>query len=729
MGKYGNIIYIFLYIVFLLSHDSFLVNGSTASTTKSTMFTTRVCETHIKPGDIMLGGSFPVYRSAKNNPCNGGVQEYAISLVESMIYALDLVNKRNDILSNVTLGYEIRNDCGHEDITLWTMLTMVGPNKNAVYAESCPEYVRQDTGQRISAVIGPGLSTTSLLAAKVGRVYAVPIVSFAATSDELSDADRFPFFFRTVPPDKFQVGAIIDILRRYDWKYIALFYSIDTYGIHGARQIQSLAEQYDICIAINMPLSSDSSTNEENDILDKLKSHDKVTVVVLFTLSTPGRKVLRVAKEISNRKFTFIGSDSWGPDKEDYSDLLPDGALFVRFVKVHLSEFEDYYSQLPSNAGHTSPWYRSYLIQNAADHNCTDSARCRPLTPHPIAKRIIDGVFALAYALDASLRQQEEGGGSCENSNGSSCEDATINGWTIKDNLQRVSFPTGLNETFQFDENGDVLGRYEIQNWKSDKDGVYQMTKVGLWDPAKVLKPLRLNEDSIDWGTDDGDVPRSLCIEDCKPGYISIPLKKKCCLGCQQCPQYAIVIRLNESSTAAPATCHECPVTHWPDDTFTRCVRIEPSYVSYNSLVFLISSAGAGIGLVLTGISAIGLCYYSEHGLIKASSRELSAINIAGLAFSCLVVLLIMLKPATITCVIVDVCITTCVCMIFAPVLLKVNRIWRIFNATKGKRPLYTSSQHQLSIAAMLIIVEVTLFFTRMDAFLSYFKFVILCLI
>ena len=101
---------------------------------------------------------------------------------------------------------------------------------------------------------------------QIGGLSRVPVVSYTATSDELSNAERFPYFLRTVPPDKFQVGAIVDILLHFNWKYVALFYSIDTYGIHGARQIQTLSEENDICIATSIPVASSLTASEIKDI-------------------------------------------------------------------------------------------------------------------------------------------------------------------------------------------------------------------------------------------------------------------------------------------------------------------------------------------------------------------------------------------------------------------------------------------------------------------------------
>ena len=52
--------------IILASQLCFIAHGSTNE------FNKRVCETHIKPGDFILGGMFACYRSV-NAPCDGEI--------------------------------------------------------------------------------------------------------------------------------------------------------------------------------------------------------------------------------------------------------------------------------------------------------------------------------------------------------------------------------------------------------------------------------------------------------------------------------------------------------------------------------------------------------------------------------------------------------------------------------------------------------------------------------
>ena len=83
----------------------------------TTDFSQRVCENHFKDGQFIIGGIVNVYEK-RHIPCNGNLNELQISLVEAIAFAVDSVNKHQDLLPNIILGFEIRTDCNNDDITL-----------------------------------------------------------------------------------------------------------------------------------------------------------------------------------------------------------------------------------------------------------------------------------------------------------------------------------------------------------------------------------------------------------------------------------------------------------------------------------------------------------------------------------------------------------------------------------------------------------------------------------
>ena len=71
----------------LASREYFFVRSSSTK-----RLTSRVCETYIKPGNFMIGGIISPYGS-ENAPCGGEILWYRVSYVETMAYAVDMINK------------------------------------------------------------------------------------------------------------------------------------------------------------------------------------------------------------------------------------------------------------------------------------------------------------------------------------------------------------------------------------------------------------------------------------------------------------------------------------------------------------------------------------------------------------------------------------------------------------------------------------------------------------
>ena len=441
------------------------------------------------------------------------------------------------------------------------------------------------------AVVGPSRSFTSVFAAKIGRIFAVPVVSYFATSHELSDTNRFPFFFRTVPSDRFQVKAIVDILRHFNWKYVALLHSFESYGIHGANDIIKLADLYDICIAFTASISEHRTETELGKLTENLIKHDQVYVIIgYFTSPYTAEVVLSSLKSLRlNKKFVFIRSDGWGPTNvnREFHDILV-GGIFTQFYSKLSEQFKKYYLELPLNRQNGSPWYKQRIEEILNTENCTDLSKCPVPKPFWNTQQVINAVHVIAYALNASLQNDSNG--------------QELNGWILRNNLFDVLVPSGVNEKIQLDENGEVPGKYLLTSWQSN-NGLYELVDIGVWDSHKNVS-LDLNEEKIQWGTSHGNVPTSQCADVCDPGAILVPLKG-CCLRCERCDDYAIVIKDGNVSS-----CQDCPSTHWPTENFTKCSPIQPTFLKLEDTIFMLSVGGAVLGVILIVLTMIGIYFY-----------------------------------------------------------------------------------------------------------------------
>ncbi|OQR76772.1 metabotropic glutamate receptor 2-like [Tropilaelaps mercedesae] len=63
------------------------------------------------------------------------------------------------------------------------------------------------------------------------RLFRIPQISFFSTSPELSNKQRFEYFLRTVPSDRDQAAAMVEIVKLLRWTYVSIVYEESNYGI------------------------------------------------------------------------------------------------------------------------------------------------------------------------------------------------------------------------------------------------------------------------------------------------------------------------------------------------------------------------------------------------------------------------------------------------------------------------------------------------------------------
>lgn len=119
----------------------------------------------------------------------------------------------------------------------------------------------------------------------------------------------------------------------------------------------------------------------------------------------------------------------------------------------------------------------------------------------------------------------------------------------------------------------------------------------------------------------------------------------------------------------------------------------------------------ASFGFILNILIISIYKFYSHEKIIKASSRQLSATILIGSTLGYITVLLFISKPSFVTCLINRIGFHMTVCIIYAPLLMKTQRVYRIFKAgSKGKqRPKFVSNHAQMIATLCLVITELIL--------------------
>ncbi|MEQ2163902.1 hypothetical protein GOODEAATRI_001013 [Goodea atripinnis] len=130
----------------------------------------------------------------------------------------------------------------------------------------------------------------------------------------LSNKNMYPSFFRTIPSDKNQVAAMIQLLVRFNWTWIALLGSDNDYGLQGMMSLSEQAPQYGICIPYQgiIPTASDDTVQTMRNMVDNiLKS--KVNTIVVFSSKTKFYDFLPYVLERHITEKVWIGTEDWSP--------------------------------------------------------------------------------------------------------------------------------------------------------------------------------------------------------------------------------------------------------------------------------------------------------------------------------------------------------------------------------------------------------------------------------
>jgi len=103
---------------------------------------------------------------------------------------------------------------------------------------------------------------------------------------------------------------------------------------------------------------------------------------------------------------------------------------------------------------------------------------------------------------------------------------------------------TGHNGNISFDENGDILGRYEILNFRRVwSSAAYEARRVGVWDTISEM--LDINASLIVWSSSSpeaGTPPPSSCGRACAVGEVYYYFRTTCCWKCRRCAPNEVTV-------------------------------------------------------------------------------------------------------------------------------------------------------------------------------------------
>ena len=659
----------------------------------------------------MLGGLFPIHRRSKltENACGDIDPQPGFQYLAAMLFAIKEINNDPNILPNITLGAKIYDTCRSQTI-------------GADRAKDIIKYTLGDQKAPLAAVIGPLVSDVSIAVANLLRVFDIPQVSYGSTSADLSNKEIYSYFFRTVPPDTFQAHAMVDVLKKFKWNYVLTVNSYGNYGQKGMAELQKAAEAAGICIAGTAQLPSLPTHEDFKDVINtflktRRNNFNTVNTIVMFTTQSDSADLLRAANESMATQFSWIGSNGWSNriDVTEGKEEVADGSLTVNHLEGDVPRFHNYFLDLQPADNMHNPWFEEFweavmkcnipgTNQSTAQvlRSCRSDEKLPVETEIAPVRVVINAVYAVAHALHNLQKIYCPGiGGLCDKMTKEFRRKELIKV------LKNVTFPdSSLNYTIRFNDNQELDGVYNIENFHQRNDGKWTYTTVGNWQGRLLLNDeirgtLKINDSQLQWGYSKPHPPLSFCSLACNSSQIRKPRLRdaECCWDCITCQVNYIIDN---------DTCQSCPPGYTANKELQVCSKIPLMYPSWSSAPAVTFVVFAVFGILGTSTTAVLFVRCRNHHFIKAAGRELSTIIFIGIMLCYTAPFMFLSKPTNTLCGVRrfwgSVCYTTC----YAPVLMKTIRIYRIFKSAKTSvtRPSLTSPRSQVIIVTGLIAVQ-----------------------
>uniref|UniRef100_A0A8C9VNM2 Olfactory receptor C family, s2 n=1 Tax=Scleropages formosus TaxID=113540 RepID=A0A8C9VNM2_SCLFO len=636
-----------------------LAGGQTLEEPPCRLLGARVSGALEQPGDVVIGGLFPIHLRApepdtqftERAACRCVPSFYMRSYrwLQTMIFAVEEINRNAVLLPNFTLGYVVADSCLAEGPTLGAALSLVTGWDQGAPQPGC------EGPPRVPVIVGDARSSGSIAIARTLGVFNIPLVSYFASCACLSDHRKFPTFFRTVPNDVFQAQAMAHMLRLLGWTWVGVVAGDDDYGRTGIQLLLQELRSSEVCVAFSQLIPKAASEARLAHIVRLIKE-STARVVVTFAIDPDMHALLRevVRQNITDKQ--WVATEAWVTStllSAPQNLAVLGGTVGLALRRAEIPGLKAFLTRLRPDASASDPFVREFwemvfecslddTLRTSISHKprCSGTERLEQvenLYSDVSQLRVSYNVYKAVYAIAGAVHNMlacRPGEGPFE---GGRCPDVPqVQPWQLLHYLSAANFTTPVGETIHFDENGDPMPSYDIINWQRGPDGLVKFVKVGQFDAVDGSR-TRL----IPW-----QVPVSLCSKPCPRGTWRALQKGKpvCCFDCLPCADGEV------SNTTGSTECTKCPEWFWPNALRTECVRKKVEFLSLGEMLGVILALLSLSGAVLT-VAVVAVFFHHRHTpLVRANNSELSFLLLLALALCFLCALAFVGRPSPWSC-------------------------------------------------------------------------------
>uniref|UniRef100_A0A8C4XAH0 Extracellular calcium-sensing receptor-like n=1 Tax=Erpetoichthys calabaricus TaxID=27687 RepID=A0A8C4XAH0_ERPCA len=647
-----------------------------------------------KSGDIVLGGIFEVnfkvtlpdltFRSKPEQVACDGFDLSGFQWVQTMIFAIEEINKDPALLPNTSLGYRLYDNCVNLGVALKAATSLIAGEDDTILDYNCQGL------PPVVAIVGDPGSTHSIAILSILGLFNIPLVSYYATCSCLSNKYEYPTFFRTIPSDAFQVKAIAEIIKHYGWTWVGALASDDDYGQNAIKFFKEEINTFG-CIAFMEAIPKIHQKDVIQNIVKTIKQ-SSATIIVVFCSEV---ELLAVVKEVVHQNITgrqWIASEGWSTStvlaSSNYFGSFG-GTLGIAIRRGEIPGLGQFLLQIQPDFNNNlfiQFWETVFgcKFQTKTNYSVANGPACtgfeiirktqtafNDVSELRASYNVYKAVYTLAHALH-DLASCVGGNGPFENN---TCADIrSMKQWQVP---YKVNFTNKLGERLAFDDNGDALAIYDIVNWQQAEDGSVKIRTIGIFDKsANAERELVLDEDNIFWNFELGNIPESYCSKSCLQGTRKAIRKGEpvCCFDCIPCA---------DGEISNSVECVPCPSDFWSNPGKNHCIFKEIEFLSYEDAMGITLTAVSLSGFFISvGVLAVFI-HYRHTPVVKTNNSELSFLLLASLSMCFLCSLCFIGQPSHISCMMMHAIFGISFVLCISCILVKTIVVIVVFKATQ----------------------------------------------
>ncbi|XP_066486347.1 vomeronasal type-2 receptor 26-like [Tiliqua scincoides] len=668
-----------------------------------------------QPGDVIIGGIIS-HIFMPFEPSN--FNEYPYLVGESLVltknyqhilalaFAVEEINKNNQILPNVTLGFRIYDSYFSERWTCRATLELLSTQKRFIPNYKC------DVHSNLIGVIGGLYSEISLQMAAILGTYKVPQLTYGS-APVISNNIKALSFYQMVPQEAHQYKGILHLFLHFSWTWAGMLVADDNNGERFLQTTIPAFSQNGICFAFIERVKAAYIT----DVFDMLQYGAKLYDSIMDSKANAFIFYGETQSMINWRWLLHLPEMEFTRTKEakgkvwiltaqmEFASLIYQRSWDIQHIHgalaftVHSNELEEFQTflrdrNLLSTKGDgfiRNFWEQAFVcdppnvhVDRDVNEVCTGTETLESLPKSVFEMNttgysysIYNAVYAVAYALNTMLLATTKH---------SMVADGQMKfkdkqPWQLHHFLGRVSFNNSAGDQVSFNQNGELVAGFDIVNWLVSSNQSFHRVKVGRMDPqAPSDQAFTINDSAILWHRwFKQALPLSLCNDDCPPGYRRTKIEGKpfCCYDCVPCPEGKI------SNHHDMHDCSKCPEDQYPNKDKDFC---KPKAFSFLSYAEPLGTVLALFSLLFFLVTTLVLGIFMKHHntpIVKANNRDLTYTLLISLLLCFLSPVLFIGQPMKVTCLLQQIAFAIIFSLAVSCVLAKTITVALAFMATK----------------------------------------------